>query len=215
MTGDCYHCGQRGHRGDLCPNREYKPVSKVHSQADESIFRIYREAVEHFGDGAVFVELGNFQGGSACYMAELIKNSGKDITLYCVDLWENMIDINVEGSIFFEFWNNVYNCGFEQIIKPIQADSSRAAALFEDGSVDFVYIDGDHSYKGAARDILAWLPKLKADGWMGGHDYNQEVEKVVADVFPEKPLVYPEGAKSFLFKEIKSLNRGVDYALEE
>jgi len=209
MTGDCYHCGEEGHAGNKCPNREYMNVLDVPNLSDESIYRIYREAVANFEDGAIFVELGSFAGGSACYLADLIERSRKKITLYCVDLWNNMIFINVEGSIFHEFWDNVYNCGFEQIIRPIQADSARAAALFENNTVDFVYVDGDHSYKGCERDIVSWLPKLKADGWIGGHDYNQEVEKVVEDIFPEKPLIYPEGARSFLFKEIRSLNREV------
>jgi len=209
MTGDCYHCGEHGHAGNKCHNREYIDAAAVPSLSDESLFRIYREAVANFKDGAVFVELGSFAGASACFMAEQIEQSGKDITLYCVDLWNNMIFVNVEGSIFHEFWTNVYNCGFEQIVRPIQADSALAAGLFGNGSVDFVYVDGDHSYKGCWRDIVAWLPKLKKDGWMGGHDYNQEVEKVVKDIFIDPPLVYPEGARSFLYKEIRGLNREV------
>ncbi len=36
---------------------------------------------------------------------------------------------------------------------------------------DFVFIDADHSYEGCKADIEAWAPKIRAGGWLGGHDY--------------------------------------------
>ena len=49
--------------------------------------------------------------------------------------------------------------------------SSEAAAKVEDGSLDLVFIDADHSKEGVTEDIALWLPKVKAGGWLGGHDY--------------------------------------------
>ncbi len=49
--------------------------------------------------------------------------------------------------------------------------SIKAAELFEDNSLDFCYIDGDHSYQAVTDDITAWLPKLKQGGIMAGDDY--------------------------------------------
>ncbi len=51
------------------------------------------------------------------------------------------------------------------------ADSVDAARDIKDGSLDLVFLDGDHSYPGIKRDIAAWLPKVKSGGWLGGHDY--------------------------------------------
>lgn len=53
----------------------------------------------------------------------------------------------------------------------IQADSVAAAAEVEDASLDFVFIDADHSYEGCRRDIEAWVPKLKPGGLLCGHDF--------------------------------------------
>lgn len=53
----------------------------------------------------------------------------------------------------------------------IEDDSVAAATQVLDGSLDFVFIDGDHSYEGVKRDVLAWLPKVKPGGWLMGHDY--------------------------------------------
>jgi hypothetical protein len=51
-------------------------------------------------------------------------------------------------------------------------DSVAAAHTFLNQSLDFVFINADHSYEGCAADIHAWLPKVKAGGWIGGHDYD-------------------------------------------
>ena len=37
------------------------------------------------------------------------------------------------------------------------------------GLLDGVYVDGDHSYEGAAKDISAWWPTVKPGGFMAGH----------------------------------------------
>ena len=57
-----------------------------------------------------------------------------------------------------------------------RADSVAAAKDIPDGSLDLVFIDGDHSYNGCKRDIAAWLPKVKRGGWLGGHDYHNHAE---------------------------------------
>ncbi len=49
---------------------------------------------------------------------------------------------------------------------------STAAALASPAHrYDFVFIDADHSYEGCKADIEAWVPKLKPDGLLCGHDY--------------------------------------------
>ena len=50
--------------------------------------------------------------------------------------------------------------------------SHQAVLEFEDCSMDFIYIDADHSYEGVKYDVNAWWPKVKMGGIIGGHDYN-------------------------------------------
>lgn len=68
--------------------------------------------------------------------------------------------------------------------------SEQAAPQIKDGSLDFVFIDGDHSYNGCKTDIKLWLPKIKPGGWIGGHDYKHEkrpdlhgIDKAVEESF--------------------------------
>jgi len=55
--------------------------------------------------------------------------------------------------------------------KLIRATGAVAATMFEDESIDFIYIDGDHSLEGIAADIYAWTPKIVTGGIISGHDY--------------------------------------------
>ena len=52
-------------------------------------------------------------------------------------------------------------------------ESTDAARLIEDESLDFVFIDGDHSFDGTLADIEAWWPKVKVGGIVSGHDYGE------------------------------------------
>jgi predicted O-methyltransferase YrrM len=49
--------------------------------------------------------------------------------------------------------------------------SHLTAASMPDESIDFIYLDADHSYAAALLDLQSWLPKLKKQGIMAGHDY--------------------------------------------
>ncbi len=55
--------------------------------------------------------------------------------------------------------------------------SPDAARGFADHSLDFAFIDGDHSYPCALADFFAWWPKVKDGGWLFGHDFNHPREK--------------------------------------
>jgi hypothetical protein len=40
-----------------------------------------------------------------------------------------------------------------------------------DGSLDFAYIDGDHTLRGITIDLIRLLPKVKEGGIIGGDDF--------------------------------------------
>ncbi len=64
----------------------------------------------------------------------------------------------------------------EFIFKP----SIEAAKHIPDNSLDYVYIDGDHSYKAVKEDLDAWYPKVKKGRFLGGHDRHR-VEKAIRE----------------------------------
>jgi predicted O-methyltransferase YrrM len=68
-----------------------------------------------------------------------------------------------------------------------QMTTRDASAGVKDGIYDFVFIDADHSYEAVKDDIACWAPKVRAGGWVGGHDYHPRkwpgVVKAVDEAF--------------------------------
>jgi cephalosporin hydroxylase len=147
----------------------------IENMSDDSIFEVYRRAVEHFPDGSLFAEVGVYYGNSVLWLAKEIEKSGKDIHVFAVDRFDHK---DIEGAeqsvdIFGDFLANIK--GYERIIWPLQQDSVIAAQKLNGSfEIDFVYIDADHSFDSVLWDILAWKKIMKKNGWIGGHDYNHE-----------------------------------------
>jgi len=50
------------------------------------------------------------------------------------------------------------------------ADQVRAADCVAEGSLDFVFVDSDHSKAGTLEAIDTWWSKVRPGGLMAGHD---------------------------------------------
>jgi predicted O-methyltransferase YrrM len=70
-----------------------------------------------------------------------------------------------------------------------QGLSEDIVSEFKDESLDFIYIDGDHTYEGCKKDVELWWPKLRVGGLFSGHDYknrprnNKEAKRAVDEYF--------------------------------
>lgn len=53
----------------------------------------------------------------------------------------------------------------------LKKTSMDAVKDFADESIDFVYIDGNHSFKYFTEDLWEWSKKVKKGGTISGHDY--------------------------------------------
>lgn len=123
-----------------------------------------------------FVEVGSWLGRSAVYMAVEIANSGKKIDFTCVDPWidggPDLRDTphfkSQRRPIYDQFLENVRPV--KDRIKVLRMESVQAARHFEDESVDFIMLDGDHNYPAVLHDIDAWMPKMRPGSLMAGDD---------------------------------------------
>jgi predicted O-methyltransferase YrrM len=59
--------------------------------------------------------------------------------------------------------------------------------IFKNNSLDFVYIDANHSYDECKKDIDIWWKKVRNGGVLSGHDYLNGV--VAGTVFGVKDAV--------------------------
>lgn len=68
----------------------------------------------------------------------------------------------------------------------VRAMSVDAAELFADNSLDFVFIDAQHTSEGVSSDIRTWEPKVKEGGWVMGHDLQfGSVRAAVTNAYPD------------------------------
>lgn len=171
---------------------------------------IYEHITARARDGAVFVEVGAYLGRSTVYLASCIKKSGKKIRLYAVDLWDGWVyddcrphtPMPETEDVFRTFIENVRRAGVEEVIYPLKMPSEQAADLFENGTLDFVFLDADHTYEAVRRDLEAWFPRVKRRGVLGGHDYLHAgfpgVRRAADEFFREQELPLQIHGTSFL-----------------
>lgn len=57
----------------------------------------------------------------------------------------------------------------------LRKTTREAAADLEDGSLDFIYIDGDHTLRGITIDLASTFSKVKPGGFLGGDDFTRSV----------------------------------------
>ncbi len=85
--------------------------------------------------------------------------------------------------------------------------SYEAVKNYEDNKFDFIYIDACHTYDCVKKDLNDWLPKLKNDGLMCGHDY--------FDGFPGVIQAVDEFIVDNDFEMILMNDNGYDWALQK
>lgn len=147
------------------------------------------------------VELGVFDGTTLFYLLDHCS----DLSMIGIDLWGKTVRhpnapistekclcehcnatrvkrrATPEGGVEAEVMDRAL---IEHRATIIKANTAESADIVEDKSVDFVFVDGDHSKAGVSSDIEAWGNKIRPGGRLVGHDFNMSsVREAVADHF--------------------------------
>jgi len=140
------------------PSPHYLPIGRF-----KDIPRLFNELGFKIG-----VEVGVFEGD---YSRWLLKMMPK-LKLYGVDTWIPYKDYkdfkdNTIIDAYKKAKNNVK--GFDCTL--IKGWSEKVVKKFDDESLDFVFIDGNHAYEWVVQDIALWSKKVRKGGIVYGHDY--------------------------------------------
>lgn len=149
-------------------------------QAENKVDGLVDLCVKYLESTDTAVEVGCFSGVSSRVIA---LHCG---VLHCVDPynWEAVAEAE-------QMFDSVIG-DYPNILK-VKLPSVEAAKLFEDGSIDFVYIDADHAYDSVVEDISAWRGKVKAGGYIAGHDSHMgEVLQAVRDCLGEPIEIFAD-----------------------
>jgi predicted O-methyltransferase YrrM len=175
-------------------NKRFKKIDHYY-QSLEGWFNMeeqYLELLNATPEGGTFVELGCYKGKSTSFIGVEIHKQKRDINFFAIDSFQgatNSTDENevkaYDGISEIEeaYTKNVLPIGNK--IKTIVSLSHEASQYFDDKSVDVIFIDAGHSREAVMKDIEAWLPKMKPNGIMAGHDYTawEGVNQAVTEVF--------------------------------
>lgn len=135
-------------------------------------------------------EVGVWHGG----FSQKLCAANPKLHLICVDAWEAFHGDQSRPPYKTEQSMRDAEAAARRDLKPYGCDirkgaSVAIAATVPDRSLDFVYIDADHSYQAVLDDLRAWTPKVKSRGVIAGHDYC---------VQPRKPFIQViEAVKTF------------------
>jgi len=119
-------------------------------------------------DFKVGAEVGVYRGG---YSEALLKGI-PGLKLYGIDLWELYPGYrDYKHGDITDAYNEALNKTKDYDCQLIKGWSNEVVKGFTDNSLDFVYIDGNHSYEYTVQDIALWSPKVRKGGIVFGHDF--------------------------------------------
>jgi len=134
-------------------------------------------------------EIGVLRGKTLFYLLDHVPG----LHMVAVDQWEQLPlrpDENAETYIDFDM---EYLRGevarkaarYGGRCRVLCGGSVSMADYVDDDSLDFVFVDGDHTAAGVAGDIRAWAPKVKRGGAVLGHDNDwSTVRRVIDELCP-------------------------------
>ena len=105
--------------------------------------------------------------------SEMICQANPQVELWAVDAWQTYEEY--PDFRFQEYLDKDYIKAQEKL-KPYNVHiqktfSMEAVQEFQDGFLDFVYVDGNHTHPWIDDDIREWSAKVREGGIVSGHDY--------------------------------------------
>ena len=143
------------------------------------------ELLSRIPKASVCAEIGVFNGNFSQCIIDIINPR----RLFLVDIFsgqmisgdkngENVQQINLYQSYFDLFKKYLNNPN----VSLYRGPSGHFLSLLPDAYLDFIYIDGDHSYNGVKIDIELAKKKVKKGGFICGHDYTSQFPGVIKAV---------------------------------
>jgi hypothetical protein len=153
------------------------------------------------GRDVAMAEVGVWQGA----LSRRLLEARRDLMLTLVDPWiagALNADWRESGSEMAQQDQAIVDGNYRlvcQLARPyigrvqiLRMTSLDAAAEIVNHGLDAVFLDGIHTYDAVNADIAAWQPKVRAGGWIGGHDYDAPrfpgVTRAVREQFPHAAI---------------------------
>lgn len=129
------------------------------------------DLIKHFAElgFTTGAEIGVAEG----YLSEFMFKTIPNLKLYCVDIWKPYRGNQWSGSTSRNEHHFKTTC--ERLskynVEIMREMSTEAAKKIKNESLDFVYIDANHSFDYVITDLIEWSKKVRIGGIVSGDDY--------------------------------------------
>lgn len=135
------------------------------------------------------MEIGSAHGGGLIFWDRLVGSEGQ------------VISLNYADSPVGQWTMDFSTCTCDLHLIPKNSHSPEALTAVQaalTGPLDFLFIDGDHSYEGAKMDYEMYSPLVRAGGLIGFHDISYDTEIQVKRAFdqidkPKRKIEFSHG----------------------
>ncbi len=166
------------------PQNSSSPVLLPHTRED--LAKLLNELT--FKTGAeIGVSSGNF--------SKILCENNSFSKLYCIDSWTTTKGYTEEGKGERTMIKRYETAKAQLQSYPcelIRKTSMEAVVDFSANSLDFVYIDADHTFDYVMQDLIEWTKVVKPGGIVAGHDYRCYHHNEISEQVSKAVLLYTQ-----------------------
>lgn len=143
--------------------------------------------IEKLGNNLIGCELGVCRGYNLRYLLDRLPNVAVS---YAIDPWLAYEDWC--GPVYQEQVNEWRAIAYKMLdplgdrVYILEKNSVDAAEEIADDILDYIFIDGDHSYEASLRDCQLYWSKVKPGGLFSGHDWQLPAVERAVNEFREE-----------------------------
>lgn len=154
---------------------EEKEIVNLLSDLKHRIFPRPFERLGVSGKNLIGVEIGVYKGEHAKSLLEHLNIQ----RLYLIDPYE-MYETYNEGRVHYGVDQDPLSLVKQEALQRLAPHVERLSWVFKQSTdavheipddLDFVYIDGNHAEEFVRKEILSFFPKIRKEGFLGGHDF--------------------------------------------
>lgn len=123
-------------------------------------------------------EIGVWKGDFAAY---ILKECGAIARYHMIDPWRHLDAWEKPANVDRESFELIFSEAMtktsfaEEKISVLRGTTTEMIGRIPDESLDFAYVDGDHTLRGITVDLIRCYPKVKSGCYIGGDDFSRSI----------------------------------------